>query len=124
MAAITIEPGLINKTIQDPACGSGRMLLSAAKIERNNYFFGADIDNRCCKMTVINMCLNDLQGEVAWMNSLSQEHWGGFSVNRKFGVIPTITKLNAGEGILANRKSHTEKVYDTIKIGQTKFEFE
>ncbi len=124
MAAITIEQGMTSKTIQDPACGSGRMLLSAAKIERNNYFFGADIDNRCCKMTAINMCLNGLEGEVAWMNSLSQEHWGGFSVKKKFGLIPTIKKLNAGEGILANKKVSNEKVEDTIKVSQTKFEFD
>jgi type I restriction-modification system DNA methylase subunit len=106
MAQMILGEETKEKTIMDPACGSGRMLLSAAKVSRRNYFFGADLDNRCSKMCVINLCLNGLIGEVAWMNSLTLEHWGGYEIfydtNRL--NVPTIKKLNANEGVLANQK--------------------
>ncbi|MFY0601651.1 MAG: SAM-dependent DNA methyltransferase [Cyclobacteriaceae bacterium] len=73
----------------DPACGSGRMLLSAAKRNHRNYFFGADNSNTCAKMAVLNFFLNGLKGEVAWMNSLSMEWHGGWHINTKgIGIIP------------------------------------
>ncbi|MGP8215549.1 MAG: N-6 DNA methylase [Bacteroidia bacterium] len=123
------------KTIMDPCCGSGRMLLSAAKVNRNNYFFGADLDYRCCKMAAINMCLNGLQGEVAWMNSLSLEHWGGYAILPAPASmrIPVITRLAANEGVLkataAFSKTGKEKQEqppvrqnNIITITQTKLE--
>ncbi len=75
--------------ILDPACGSGRMLLSAAKISHRNYFFGADSSNTCAKMATLNFFLNGLQGEIAWMNSLSMEWFGGWHINRHgLGILP------------------------------------
>lgn len=73
---------IINPTdgnIADPCCGSGRFFLSSAKKNRNVLFYGADISEDCCKMTLINMCLNGLQGHVSWMNTLTLEtfkEWG------------------------------------------------
>jgi type I restriction-modification system DNA methylase subunit len=105
MAQMTVGEDMKDKTIMDPACGSGRMLLSAAKVSRRNYFFGADLDSRCCKMTTINLCLNGLIGEVAYMNSLTLEHWGGYEVfnDKERMNLPTIKKLNANECVLANQ---------------------
>jgi hypothetical protein len=121
-----------NKTILDPCCGSGRMLLSAAKVSRHNHFFGADVDHRCVKMTVINLCLNGLRGEVAWMNSLSLEHWGGYVVyydNTRM-YVPTIRKLSAKEGYIYDgvmsrtQKENKEPQPNTATVIQTKFDFE
>ncbi len=64
-----------DKRICDPTCGSGRLLLSSAKIDRNRYFIGADISLTCCYMTLINLCLNSLNGEVWYMDSLKNEVW-------------------------------------------------
>ena len=74
MAAITgdYESG---KTVSDPCCGSGRMLLSAAKINRDLMFWGCDIDLQCCQMTLINMCLNGLRGVVSHMDTLQNKEW-------------------------------------------------
>jgi len=105
MAAMTISKGDTAKTFLDPCCGSGRILLSAAKVSRSNYFYGADIDIRCVKMTAINLCLNGLQGEVSHQNSLSGEHWGGYSIKciqRAHLQVPVIRKLPANEGIIYN----------------------
>jgi len=84
--------GLENETgkrVLDPACGSGRMLLKSAKHSPNNYFFGADISATCAKMATINFFLNGLRGEVAWMNSLSMEWFGGWHINMNgIGILP------------------------------------
>lgn len=75
--------------IMDPACGSGRMQLSAAKLNHRNYFYGADNSNTCAKMATINFFLNGLQGEIAWMNSLSMEWHGGWAINQNgLGINP------------------------------------
>lgn len=79
----------IGKRVLDPACGSGRMLLSAAKINHRNFFFGADISQTCTKMATLNFFLNGLKGEVAWMNTLSMEWLGGWHINTDGpGIIP------------------------------------
>jgi type I restriction-modification system DNA methylase subunit len=70
-----------NKTICDPACGSGRMLLAAAKINRYALLYGADLDITCCKMALLNMLLNSLKGEIAHMNTLSNEFYRGYKVS-------------------------------------------
>jgi type I restriction-modification system DNA methylase subunit len=77
------------KRIQDPACGSGRMLLSSAKINHRNYFYGADSSSTCAKMATLNFFLNGLKGEVSWMNSLSMEWFGGWHINMDgIGITP------------------------------------
>jgi type I restriction-modification system DNA methylase subunit len=70
------EPG---QTVCDCACGSGRMLLAAAKINRQFKLYGSDIDNTCCKMALLNMLLNSLQGEITNMNALSNEFYKGYA---------------------------------------------
>lgn len=76
------------KKINDPACGSGRLILSSAKYDRTSYFVGYDISETCCKMTLINMCLNSLQGEVHHMDTLRQTTWRQWRV-----IVDRITKI-------------------------------
>ena len=72
------QPG---QTVADCACGSGRMLLAAAKLNRHLQLYGADLDNTCCKMALLNMLFNSLKGEIACMNSLSNEFYRGYNVS-------------------------------------------
>lgn len=82
ISAMTIGEGVESReTICDPACGSGRMLLAAAKQTRHSMFYGADLDGTCCKMALVNMLLNSLQGEIAHMNTLSNELYAGYKVS-------------------------------------------
>jgi len=121
MGSIVLDKDSSGQRIFDPACGSGRMLLSAAGVSRNNYFFGADIDHRCSKMTAINLCLNGMFGEVAWMNSLfSTEHWGGYAIvpHEKHRFVPTIKKLNANEGYIYGYA--VEDLKERIKVADNK----
>jgi type I restriction-modification system DNA methylase subunit len=84
MAKIAIEDDK-KEVLNDPCCGSGRFLLSASKENKDMYLIGQDIDERCCKMTAINLFIRDLNGEVRLGNSLAnkiQKRWiiqkGGF----------------------------------------------
>jgi type I restriction-modification system DNA methylase subunit len=79
MASISVnEESEAGNTICDPACGSGRMLLAAARINRRLHFYGADIDPTCAKMTLVNFILNSLTGEVAHMDTLANDFHRGF----------------------------------------------
>lgn len=71
---------LDGKSFYDPDCGSGRTMLALAKGNRNMSFFCADADPVCCKMTLFNMLLNSLTGEVAYMDSLTYEFRWGYKV--------------------------------------------
>ncbi len=78
MARMTIEEGAEDtnhkvKTVCDPACGSGRMLLAVADLKPHWEFYGQDIDIRCVRMTAINLALRNLYGYVIWGNSLGTE---------------------------------------------------
>ena len=59
------------RAVNDPCCGSGRMLLAAAKIQPNWQFVGQDVDLRCVQMTAINLALRNHYGHVIQGNSLS-----------------------------------------------------
>ncbi len=87
--------------VLDPACGSGTMLVSRARCERevrgrnSDLYFGADLDRRCAMMTAINLCLNGLCGEVAWMNSLSNEYFGGWKIDiHSFYQVPYLREIS------------------------------
>ncbi len=83
MAAISVGNPTDGQTVADCACGSGRMLLSAAKINRHLKLYGADLDITCCKMALLNMLFNSLTGEIAHMNSLSNDFYRGYKVSTK-----------------------------------------
>lgn len=61
--------------ILDPACGSGRTLLAASKINGPRHeYYGIDIDRTCVKMTALNLFLNGVwNSEVMCANSLMSD---------------------------------------------------
>lgn len=81
MSAISIPDASDGKTVLDCACGSGRMLLAAGKRNRNMYLFGNDTDATCCKMAVLNLLLNSLQGEIAQMNAITMNYTKSWEVS-------------------------------------------
>ncbi len=70
--------------INDPACGSGRMLIAYDRLDPNhrlkNFYVGQDQDHRCVKMAAINMKLYGMKGVVIHMNTLSMEIYSGYRV--------------------------------------------
>lgn len=78
MAKITVgdvseEEGRARKSVCDPCCGSGRMLLAVADLKPHWEFVGQDVDLRCVRMAALNMGLRNLYGYVIWGNSLALE---------------------------------------------------
>jgi hypothetical protein len=61
------------RTVLDPACGSGRMLLAVAEIHRDWLFLGQDIDRRCQHMCALNLAFRNLVGYVILGNTLALE---------------------------------------------------
>lgn len=59
--------------INDPCCGTGRMLLKAGEINPKAELFGQDIDARCVWITAINLGLRGKYGYVVCGNSLTLE---------------------------------------------------
>lgn len=62
-----------SRKLFDTCCGSGRLLLAAAKLQPHWEFYGQDIDLRCVRMTTINLALRNLYGYVIWGNTLANE---------------------------------------------------
>lgn len=81
------HPKLKKTTVNDPACGSGRMLLSFNAFKPGCYLVGQDLDLICTKMTAINMAFHGIQGQALNMNTLSNQYFGGYEIN------PFIMKL-------------------------------
>jgi hypothetical protein len=96
MAQIVNHDEPAGETVSDPCCGSGRMLLSAAKLNPNRRFYGQDIDIRCVRMTAINLALHNLYGQVVWGNSLTKEkllaYQTGFDGKGFIREVPIVVK--------------------------------
>lgn len=92
---ISIQQPNGRPTINDCACGSGRMLLSANGTAYDRgciqpYLIGEDIDGMCCKMTAINMAMHGCRGEVIKHDSLGHpdELSYGYIINER--LVPSI----------------------------------
>ena len=101
MATLTYGKDLEEgKTVCDPACGSGRMLLGMAKLQRRMKFYAADNDHTCTKMAALNLLVNSMEGEVAWMNTLSMDHYKSYHIrNVLYGThyLPMLTITGRNE---------------------------
>jgi type I restriction-modification system DNA methylase subunit len=123
MIACMTGPVKQGNRILDPACGSGRMLLAAAKSNRNAMFYGADVDENCAKMTVINLYLNCLYGEVAWMDSLSNKFYGAWEILPTIKGIPCIRQIPERESYINLQMPYNKKEIVEISQKQLIFEF-
>lgn len=99
-------------TVYDPACGSGGLLLAAARINRKLVFYGTDIDLTCCKMAILNFFLNSLKGEISWGNTLSGKIWRTWKTDRVLAgdghYLPYYVQLEPQDGpatTVANEKA-------------------
>ena len=93
MMARMMNPNQSTDRIADPACGSGRMLMAMAKVNRFAKFYGADNDVNCAKMAVINLCLNGMFGEIAWMNSISNDFYAAWEIYPTIKGCPCIREI-------------------------------
>jgi len=77
-------------TVNDPTCGSARMLLAYHALAPGNFMFGDDLDEICVNMSVVNMVFHGCIGQVRHMDSISGKFFGGYAINphlAKHGLI-------------------------------------
>lgn len=106
----------------DPTCGSGRNLLAiAAKFADKPrkdlpYFIGEDLDDTCCKMTAINMCVHGLPGEVICHNTLSEPD------TCKYGYVINEATYPIYTGIPSIRRFEDQRRFILFRTGNSKNE--
>lgn len=81
--------GTEGETINDPACGSGIMLIAYAKTLTNEQldkklFVGQDIDLTCVMMCALNLTFFNLNGIVIWGDSLANTRRRMFQTVRSY----------------------------------------
>lgn len=108
--------------IADPACGSGRMLMAMAKLNRFARFYGADNDRTCAMMTVVNLTLNAMYGEVAWMNTLTQQWYGGWLIEPTISGAPRVRQISEKESYIKLRIPEKPVIIPEIEIPVPKIE--
>jgi hypothetical protein len=74
--------------------------MAVAKVNPYGLFYGADVDPNCAKMTVINMHLNHMYGEVAWMDTITQEYYAGWEIYPHLKGVPCIRKISEKESYI------------------------
>lgn len=80
--------------INEPACGSGRMILSMNAIIKGNEYIAQDIDPICCKMTALNMAFHRINGRVYQMDVLANSKPENvYLINHEFWKHKTINIL-------------------------------
>jgi hypothetical protein len=122
MMARMMNPSMKGERIADPACGSGRMLMAMAKVNRLAWFYGADIDSTCAKMATINLCLNCIYGEIAWMDSLSGKFYAGWEIMPTMKGVPCITPISEKQSLM--RIKLPEKVEEITPLTSKQLIFE
>jgi type I restriction enzyme M protein len=116
---VLAQGGGIGQNVSDPACGSGRFLLSYHAHNPGNFLYAEDIDKTCCLMTICNFLIHGAVGEVVHHNSLDPNSWfNGWVVNenlnnpthKHFGI-PHVRKLNREDSHIMNYwKQRAEEV--------------
>jgi len=84
MAQLTI-PNTEDEALRvaDPACGSGRLLHSAAKLlPTEAHFTGIDLDSICAHMAALNLCFFNMNGVIIHGNALSMKYYNGWIIKR------------------------------------------
>ncbi|QDU10888.1 N-6 DNA methylase [Gimesia aquarii] len=128
------------QVINDPCCGTGRMLLKAGEINPQAELCGQDIDARCVRMTALNLSLRGKYGYVVCGNSLTLESKFAYRVGsfyhelpngRRRGVIREIpleqtpvpfvtdTTRTATQGLFAQQEADSHEPDQAQKISQT-----
>lgn len=84
LMAEVVEPE--GEGICDMACGSGRLVLGGLRKARERgyepFIYSGDLDRRCCRMALLNLCINGARGEVRNGNALSGESLGVWKIDR------------------------------------------
>ncbi|MBQ6220159.1 MAG: N-6 DNA methylase [Methanobrevibacter sp.] len=74
---------LKNKIVNDPACGSARMLLEAhVKSKGEMFCLGEELEGTAARMAVLNFFSHGVRGSILQVDTLTREWFNGWRVNR------------------------------------------
>jgi type I restriction-modification system DNA methylase subunit len=89
------------KSFSDPACGSGRTLLAATRMNHEGYFQGIDLDPRCVRMTAMNLLCRNVNAHVIQANTLELKAVGGYQIERSaFGASIRALSQEAAQAVI------------------------
>jgi type I restriction-modification system DNA methylase subunit len=100
LAGLNTEAIREGGSCNDSAAGSGRCLLAFNKLRPGIRMIAQDLDLSCIKMCICNFLFHGIKGEVYWMNSLTNEIFGGWFVNEALHSTrgaPHVMKLDVNE---------------------------
>jgi len=112
-------PGLINckepaTRLTDYDCNTGRRFLAAAKFNRNLRFYGTDSFLPFVKISLLNLCLNGLYGEVAYSTSFNFSLISIWKVDLNYKGKPVIRELLAEKSLLYQKWD--DSLHDTSRL--------
>lgn len=99
MAMMTLEKDF-GKNINDPCCGSGRLILASHNYAPGNYYVAQDLDHICVKMTCINLAMHGIKAEVYHQNTITMEKpYNSYIINHDYWKTktPFVYKINEGD---------------------------
>lgn len=100
--------------VNDPACGSGRTLLSFNKVAPGNLLYADDLDGICTKMAAINLALHGCKGQVCNVDSLNPSDWRfGYDVNPRIYTLGGIPNLR----LIRMQESETWRHWEGVRLG-------
>lgn len=127
LAAMSIDPDMTPAQgesiyVGDLACGTGRMLLAAARINPHIELVSQDVDARCAKISALNVALRGRYGWIVCGNSLSGETQFAYRIGSFFhessngirrGVIRDVPPEQTPVPVIASRmRSDTKDLFE------------
>jgi type I restriction enzyme M protein len=113
--------------INDPSCGSGRLLIAYHAYFPGNYMYGEDLDLMCCKMTCINMMIHGCEGQVVHRNTLDPTDFrAAWQINhmlRSTGL-PSIVPIEKEKSLSWQMGQNLLKEHESQNADQEKKEYE
>lgn len=97
MTKVNATEPVTGKTVNDPACGSGRTLLSFHARNPGNRMYGEDLDPMCVKMCAVNFCLHGVIGQVCHIDTLRMEWLTGGYETWVFQSLPIMRRISREE---------------------------
>lgn len=70
MVQLTLNKENWGVTVNEPACGSGRLVLASNTMVKGNRYVCQDKDDICCQMTAINLAFHKVDAVVYCMDSI------------------------------------------------------
>lgn len=115
MTEIIHGNGVKGARATDPACGSGRTLLSFHVKNPGNLIYANDLDPICAKMCTVNFLVHGVVGQVVCSNSLdpSDYRWG-FDVNPSLypGGLVSVRRIEKEQSVVYQHWELTRQEFE------------